>query len=150
MQGVIDEAPLERQAQAGSSKPSSSPNGLSYRPDRGSFGAAGGVTGMTGSRVSRPVKSPEDAGRLGTERNRVKLTLGALQYFQAAGVLGVLVVHVLHAVAADLIRTGGQLRQSDGADRHLIGQLAGIDPPAQDHDVRVEHALPGSVIARTG
>jgi hypothetical protein len=41
--------------------------------------------------------TPEDAGRLGAERNRVKLTLGALQYFQAPCALGVLVVPVLVA-----------------------------------------------------
>ena len=35
------------------------------------------------------------------------------------------------------LRTGGKLRQRDGANGHLLGQLSGSDPLAKDHDVRV-------------
>jgi hypothetical protein len=94
--------------------------------------------------------APEDAGRFGAEGNRVELALSALQYFQASGALGVLVVHVLLAVATDFVRAGGQFRQRHGTDRHLVGQLTGIDPPAQDHDVRIEQALPRRITAHTG
>ena len=37
---------------------------------------------------NRCAHAPEHAGCLGAERNRVELTLGALQYFQAAGAHG--------------------------------------------------------------
>lgn len=73
---------------------------------------------MRDTRVSRPAKSAGlvvnrgrpsavDAGRLGAERHRIELALGALQDLQAACPLGVLVIQVLLVVAADLVRAGG-------------------------------------------
>jgi hypothetical protein len=73
----------------------------------------------------------EDAGRLGVERHRVKFAFSALQDFQAPRALGTLVIGVLPVVAADLMRPSGQLRQRDGADRHLIGQFGRVELPAQ-------------------
>jgi hypothetical protein len=94
--------------------------------------------------------APVDARGLGVEGDRVELALGALQDLQAAGALGVLVVHVLLVVGADLVRAGGQLGEGDGADRHLLGQLGRVDPGAQDQDVGVEQALPRGLTAHTG
>jgi hypothetical protein len=39
-----------------------------------------------------------------------------------------LVILILLVVAADLVGPGGQFRERDGADRHLVGQVGGIDP----------------------
>ena len=47
------------------------------------------------------------AGRLGIERHRIELALGALQDLQTACPLGVLVLQVLLVVAADLVEAGG-------------------------------------------
>jgi hypothetical protein len=55
----------------------------------------------------------------------------------------VLVVQVLLAVGADLVRPGGQFHEGDSADRHLVREFRGIDPAAQHQDVGVEQALPG-------
>ena len=82
-------------------------------------------------------------GRLGVERDRVELALGALQGLGAAGAFLVLVVQVLLAVGADLMRTGGQFGQGDRADCHLIREFRWVNPAAQDQNVGVEQALPG-------
>src|SRR5580693_1067316 len=92
----------------------------------------------------------EQAGCLGIERYGVELVLGALEDFQAPGSFGMLVVLVLLVVAADLVGPGGQFRERDGADRYLVGQLAGIDPRTQDQDVGVEHALPVTFTVHRG
>jgi hypothetical protein len=89
----------------------------------------------------------EDAGCLGVERHRVKFALGALQDFKTPRALGTLVIGVLLVVAADFMRPSGQFRQGDGADRHLIGLLGRVDPPAQDQDIGIEHSLPGLLTA---
>ena len=60
-----------------------------------------------------------DAGCLCVERHGVELALGPLQDLQPPGALGVRVVAVLLIAAADLMRTGREFCQRDGADRHL-------------------------------
>ena len=64
------------------------------------------LSGLAPAGDNRGRDAPEDAGRLGAEGSQVELALGALQYFQAAGALGVLVVYVLVAFAANLARPG--------------------------------------------
>jgi hypothetical protein len=41
------------------------------------------------------------------------------------------------------MRAGGQFRQGDGADRHLVGQFGVVDPFPQDQEAGAEHGLPG-------
>jgi hypothetical protein len=91
-----------------------------------------------------------DTGRLGVERQRVELALGALQDLQASRSLRMLVIQVLLVIAAHLMRAGRQLGEGNGADRHLVGELGGIDPPAGDEDAGIQQARPGKVTAHTG
>ena len=104
---------------------------------------------LTSGRHDRCRHAAEDAGRLGVEWDRVKFVLGTLQDLKAPRALGMLVISVLLVVAAHLVRASRQLRQRYGADRHLIGQLSGVDPATQDQDVGVEHALPVLLTAHT-
>jgi hypothetical protein len=82
--------------------------------------------------------------------DRIELALGALEHVQPARALGMLVVITPLVAAQYLVRPGRQLGQRDGRDRYLRRQFAGIDPPAQDQDVRVEKPLRIAVTGHTG
>src|ERR1700734_1520155 len=106
--------------------------------------------GLRPAAMTAAATRPKIRAASGVEGHRVEFVLGTLQYFQAPGAFGVLVVGVLIFVTADLMRAGRQFRERDGADCHLIGKLPRIDPAPQDQDIGVEDALPERFTAHTG
>jgi hypothetical protein len=62
----------------------------------------------------------KDPGSFGTERDGIEFVLGALEYVEAPGALGVLIIVTLLVVAADLVRSRWQLGQGELVRRHVL------------------------------